>query len=84
MDLVELPHGWAAVLTLEIEDVDLHGNLDAAVDLGQAADAIARFVWLPRRTPHLLVRTYPLASRKWTRAFGPPGAIQDGGGRLRV
>lgn len=54
---------WKAVLSLEIEDVDLHGNLDPEVDLRGAADAIAAFVHLHRKAPQILLHCHAGVSR---------------------
>ncbi|MBW7933990.1 MAG: dual specificity protein phosphatase family protein [Gemmatimonadaceae bacterium] len=66
MEPADLAPGWPAVLSVEIEDVDLHGQLDPAFDLRPAADAIAQFVCAHRRARHLLVHCHAGVSRSRT------------------
>lgn len=63
MEPADLAPGWPAVLSVEIEDVDLHGQFDAAIDLRSTADAIAQFVWAHRRAHHVVVHCHAGVSR---------------------
>lgn len=63
MEPADLASGWPAVLSVEIEDVDLHGEFDTAFDLRPAAEAIAQFVWAHRRARHLVVHCHAGVSR---------------------
>ena len=55
--------GWKAVLSLEIEDVDLHGNRAAGVDVRAQAAAIATFVRTHRSAPLILLHCHAGVSR---------------------
>lgn len=59
----ELPSGWKAVLRLEIEDVDLHGNVDSDVRLEGPAQAIAHFVQCHRRARQIVLHCHAGVSR---------------------
>ncbi len=63
MELPELLSGWQSVLSLEIEDVDLHGNLDLGADVHEPAAAIATFARAHRRAPHILIHCHAGVSR---------------------
>ena len=63
MEQPELLSGWKAVLFLEIEDVDLYGNLEPGVDVRVPAAAIAAFVRTHRRAPQILVHCHAGVSR---------------------
>lgn len=58
-----LSPNWKAVLSLEIEDVDLNGKLDPEVDLRTPAEAIAAFVRAHSRAPQILLHCHAGASR---------------------
>lgn len=63
MEPAALAPGWQAVLSVEIEDADLHGQLDTAFDLHPEADAIAQFVCAHRGARHLVVHCHAGVSR---------------------
>lgn len=63
MEQPELLSGWNSVLSLEIEDVDLHGNLEPGVDVRVPAAAIAAFVQTHRRAPQMLLHCHAGVSR---------------------
>jgi predicted protein tyrosine phosphatase len=63
MEPPRLSSRWKAVLSLEIEDVDLQGNLDPGVDLRAPGEAIAAFVQSHRRVPQILLHCHAGASR---------------------
>ena len=63
MEPPRLSSRWKAMLSLEIEDVDLQGNLDPGVDMRAPAEAIAAFVQSHRRAPHILLHCHAGASR---------------------
>lgn len=58
----QLSSRWKAVLSLEIEDVDLHGNLDSGVDLRAPAEAIAAFAHSHRKAPQIVLHCHAGAS----------------------
>lgn len=59
----DLLQGWKAVLSLEIEDVDLHGNLSPGADVRAQAAAIATFVRTHRHAPLILLHCRAGVSR---------------------
>lgn len=63
-----LAAGWPAVLSLEIEDVDLHGNVGHSVDAPAAA--IAAFARVHRRAPLILIHCAAGVSRSRSVAAG--------------
>lgn len=63
MEQPEMLSGWKSVLSLEIEDVDLHGNLEPGVDVRLPAAAIAAFVRTHRRAPQMLLHCHAGVSR---------------------
>lgn len=63
MEQPALRSGWKAVLFLEIDDVDLHGNLEPGVDVRPPAAALADFVRTHRRAPQILLHCHAGVSR---------------------
>lgn len=63
MEPPELSGGWKSVLSLEIEDVDLYGNLDPGVDVHRSATAIAAIARTHRRAPQILIHCHAGVSR---------------------
>ena len=63
MEPPELSSGWQSVLSLEIEDVDLQGNLDPGVDVHAPAAAIAAFVLAHRRASPIVLHCHAGVSR---------------------
>lgn len=63
MEQPALRSGWKAVLSLEIEDVDLHGNLKPGVDVRRPAAAIAAFVQTHRHATLMLLHCHAGVSR---------------------
>lgn len=63
MEPPELSGGWKSVLSLEIEDVDLYGNLDPGVVVHGPAAAIAAFARTHRRAPQILIHCHAGVSR---------------------
>lgn len=63
MEQPVLRSGWKAVLFLEIDDVDVHRNLEPGVDVRLPAAAIADFARTHRRAPQILVHCHAGVSR---------------------
>lgn len=63
MEPAALSSRWKAVLQLEIEDVDLHGNLDPDVDMRGPAEAIANFVKSHRQAPEIALHCHAGVNR---------------------
>lgn len=59
----QLRSGWEAMLFLEIEDVDAHGNLEPGVDVRPQAAAIAGFARAHRHAPQILLHCQAGVSR---------------------
>lgn len=57
---------WKAVLQLEIDDVDLYGNLDPGADIRGPGEGIANFVKSHRRAP--LIAFHCHAGVSWSRS----------------
>ena len=63
MEPPKLSSGWKSVLSLEIEDVDLHGKLELGADIDAPAAAIAAFVRVHRSAPQILIHCHAGVNR---------------------
>lgn len=63
MEPAALSSRWKAVLQLEIEDVDLRGNLDSDMDIRGPGEAIANFVKSHRQAPEIALHCHAGVSR---------------------